>query len=173
MVFKKFVEIGRVVYVANGKQEGKLGAIVNVVDGNRVRFSCALEDSHLITPLQLLIDGPGITRQMINMKDIHLTRFTVKDVLLNQRGKVLNKKWTESDIDGQWTKSTWAQKIAARNKVRTWLHPDEKVNGRELLQRASMNDFDRFKLMKAKQQRNRIIRGVVNGMIKKKKAAKK
>lgn len=36
MVFQKFVELGRVVFIANGKGEGKLGAIVNVVDQNRV-----------------------------------------------------------------------------------------------------------------------------------------
>uniref|UniRef100_A0AC34GE80 KOW domain-containing protein n=1 Tax=Panagrolaimus sp. ES5 TaxID=591445 RepID=A0AC34GE80_9BILA len=36
MIFTKFVEIGRVVYISKGKNEGKLAVIVNVVDGNKV-----------------------------------------------------------------------------------------------------------------------------------------
>ena len=35
-VFKKFVEIGRVAYIAFGPDEGKLAAIVDVIDQNRV-----------------------------------------------------------------------------------------------------------------------------------------
>lgn len=38
MVYKRMVEIGRVVYIAKGDSEGKLAAIVDVVDGNRVSF---------------------------------------------------------------------------------------------------------------------------------------
>ena len=47
--------------------------------------------------------------------------------------------WEDAGIDGQWAQTTWAKKIAAREK------------------RAAMTDFDRFKLMKAKQARNRLI----------------
>lgn len=36
MIYNKFVEIGRIVYIAKGKDEGKLAVIVNIVDGNRV-----------------------------------------------------------------------------------------------------------------------------------------
>lgn len=36
MVYKRMVEIGRVVYVAKGEDDGKLATIVDVVDGNRV-----------------------------------------------------------------------------------------------------------------------------------------
>lgn len=35
-VFKRFVEIGRVVYVSFGPHAGKLVAIVDVIDQNRV-----------------------------------------------------------------------------------------------------------------------------------------
>ncbi|VDO46864.1 unnamed protein product [Brugia timori] len=38
MVYKRMVEIGRVVFVAKGDDDGKLAAIVDVVDGNRVGF---------------------------------------------------------------------------------------------------------------------------------------
>lgn len=36
MVFNRVVQIGRVVFIASGKDQGKLAAIVNVIDGNRV-----------------------------------------------------------------------------------------------------------------------------------------
>ena len=50
MPYKKFVEIGRVAVLNTGKDAGKIAAIVNVIDQNRV-----------------LIDGPtsGVPRQVI------------------------------------------------------------------------------------------------------------
>jgi large subunit ribosomal protein L14e len=52
MPFKKFVEIGRVAYVNSGPEAGKIAAIVNVIDQNRV-----------------LIDGPtsGVRRQVFRV----------------------------------------------------------------------------------------------------------
>jgi ribosomal protein L14E/L6E/L27E len=49
MPFKKFVEIGRVAYINAGPEAGKIAAIVNVIDQNRV-----------------LVDGPtsGVRRQV-------------------------------------------------------------------------------------------------------------
>ena len=49
MPFKRFVEVGRVVFAADGKEKGKIAAIVNVIDQNKV-----------------LIDGPttGVSRQV-------------------------------------------------------------------------------------------------------------
>lgn len=41
-VFKRFVEIGRVAYVAFGPHEGKLVTIVDVIDQNRVRTAACL-----------------------------------------------------------------------------------------------------------------------------------
>lgn len=38
MIFTKFVEIGRVVFISKGKDEGKLAVITNVIDGNKVGF---------------------------------------------------------------------------------------------------------------------------------------
>lgn len=39
MIFNKFVEIGRVVYISNGPNQGKLAVIANVVDGSKVSLS--------------------------------------------------------------------------------------------------------------------------------------
>ncbi len=58
MSFKRYVEIGRVCLIEYGEDAGKLAAIVDVVDINRV-----------------LVDGPttGVSRQAINIKRIRLT----------------------------------------------------------------------------------------------------
>jgi large subunit ribosomal protein L14e len=62
MPYKKFVEIGRVAYINAGPEAGKIAAIVNVIDQNRV-----------------LVDGPtsGVRRQTYAMKQIHLTPIKV------------------------------------------------------------------------------------------------
>ncbi len=54
MPFKKFVEIGRVAYINAGPEAGKIAAIVNVIDQNRV-----------------LVDGPtsGVRRQ-VSLKSV-------------------------------------------------------------------------------------------------------
>merc|ERR1719239_1830018 len=49
------------------------------------------------------------------------------------------KAWEAAEVDKKWSETTWAKKLASREK------------------RAGLTDFDRFKLMKAKQARNRII----------------
>jgi ribosomal protein L14E/L6E/L27E len=36
-IYSKYVEIGRVAFIASGKDEGKLAVVVNVIDGNKVR----------------------------------------------------------------------------------------------------------------------------------------
>merc|ERR1711918_80637 len=120
---QRFVEIGRVAYIAYGKNQGKICVIVDVVDQNRA-----------------LVDGPcsGVDRMQVNFKNLHLTKITMK-IPRSLRGGLLKKKWEENKIQEQWDKTVWAKKIANREK------------------RAQLTDFDRFKLMKAKQARNRLI----------------
>ncbi|MGH0171249.1 UNVERIFIED_CONTAM: hypothetical protein FKN15_002680 [Acipenser sinensis] len=63
MVFKRYVEIGRVAYVSFGPHAGKLVAIIDVIDQNRA-----------------LIDGPcsGVKRQAMPFKCMQLTDFVIK-----------------------------------------------------------------------------------------------
>ncbi|KAK7498891.1 hypothetical protein BaRGS_00009983 [Batillaria attramentaria] len=123
MVFERFVEVGRVAYIAHGPEKGKLCVIVDVIDQNRA-----------------LIDGPcsGVLRKDINFKALHLTQFTVK-IGPSARSGSVRKAWEKEDISKKWAESTWAKKIAARER------------------RAQLTDYERFKLMKAKQARNRLI----------------
>ena len=63
MVYRKFVQAGRVAYINYGKDFGKLVVIVDIADINRV-----------------LIDGPtsGIPRTLYPLKRLTLTTLKVK-----------------------------------------------------------------------------------------------
>ena len=60
------------------------------------------------------------------------------------RSRVVSKAWKSEDISGKWAASSWAKRMEATKK------------------RSSLNDFDRFKLMKAKSARNKILTKAVN-----------
>merc|ERR1712187_543081 len=116
MPFKKFVEIGRVAVLQDGPCKGKIAAIVDVIDQNRV-----------------LIDGPcsEVPRQEYPIKNLHLTALKAK-FPFSARSRVVSKAWKSEDISGKWAASSWAKRMEAAKK------------------RGALNDFDRFKLMKAK-----------------------
>ncbi|VBB31009.1 unnamed protein product, partial [Acanthocheilonema viteae] len=98
MVYKKVVEIGRVVFVAKGDGGGKLATIVDVVDGNRA-----------------LIDGPttGVRRSVRNFKDLHLTKFHIP-LRHGMRTKNVKKAFDEAKISEKWAETLWAQKLAKK-----------------------------------------------------------
>mmetsp|Transcript_13126 Transcript_13126/g.21150 ORF Transcript_13126/g.21150 Transcript_13126/m.21150 type:complete len:135 (+) Transcript_13126:149-553(+) len=125
MVFKRYVEVGRVVLINYGPDAGKLATIIDIVDQNKC-----------------LVDGPlevtGVPRQVIPYSRIALTDLTVK-IQRNARQKTLKKAWEEADAMAKWESSSWAKKLAAKKK------------------RASLSDFDRFKVMVAKKQKAEII----------------
>merc|ERR1712212_1083101 len=123
MPFSRYVEIGRVAYVAHGDDKGKLVVICDVMDQNRA-----------------LVDGPcsGVGRKDMNFKAMHLTPFTVK-IGHSARSGTVRKAWEAAEVTKKWAETTWAKKIASRER------------------RAELTDFERFKLMKAKQARNRLI----------------
>ncbi|KAJ8303555.1 hypothetical protein KUTeg_019951 [Tegillarca granosa] len=106
----RFVEIGRVAFIAYGPDKGKLCTIVDVIDQNRA-----------------LIDGPcsGVSRKSMNFKTLHLTKLKLT-LPRSVRSGILKKAWEKNNITQQW-------------------------------EQATLTDFDRFKLMKAKQARNRLI----------------
>jgi large subunit ribosomal protein L14e len=125
MVFKRYVEVGRVVLINFGPETGKLATIIDIVDSNKC-----------------LIDGPmeitGVSRQVISFTRIALTDLTVK-IQRNARQTTLKKAWAEADTLNKWESSSWAKKLSSKKK------------------RASLSDFDRFKVMIARKQKNEII----------------
>nr|ALS04622.1 60S ribosomal protein L14 [Pseudodiaptomus poplesia]ALS04891.1 60S ribosomal protein L14 [Pseudodiaptomus poplesia] len=100
MPFKKFVEIGRVAYLADGPEAGKIAAIVNVIDQNRV-----------------LIDGPtsGVIRQAYPMKQIHLTPIRVK-FPFNAPTKIVRKELEANKVNEQWSASTWSKRLEMKKR---------------------------------------------------------
>merc|ERR1712154_727424 len=136
MPFHRFIEVGRVAVLADGADKGKIAAIVDVIDQNRV-----------------LLDGPcsGVIRQAYRIKNLHLTPLVTK-FPFSARTKVVRTAWKNDDITKKWEESSWAKRMAMKAK------------------RKGLTDFDRFKLMKAKSARNKILAKAVS--IKNKKLTK-
>ena len=99
------------------------------------------------------MDGPctGVTRKAYRIKNLHLTPLVTK-FPFSARSKVVREAWVKDDISKKWEESAWAKRMAMKAK------------------RKGLTDFDRFKLMKAKTARNKILAKAVS--IKKKKLTK-
>jgi large subunit ribosomal protein L14e len=94
--------------------------------------------------VQALIDGPavitGVTRQVINFKDIALTDLLADGtvdgkrvkVARNARQKSLSSAWKALKIQEKWNATSWAKGIAAKAA------------------KASLSDLGRFKAKVAK-----------------------
>merc|ERR1712019_306443 len=83
----------------------------------------------------VIIDSPTKdSRQKINMNNIQLTKFKL-DFLYGAKTSTVKKAWEAADISAKWAETPWAKKIVKK----------------------SLRDFDRFKVMKLKQQRRHII----------------
>uniref|UniRef100_A0A669PBR3 Ribosomal protein L14 n=1 Tax=Phasianus colchicus TaxID=9054 RepID=A0A669PBR3_PHACC len=65
------------------------------------------------------------------------------------RQKCVRRAWEKENINEKWAATRWAKKIEAREK------------------KAKMTDFDRYKVMKAKKMRNRIIKHEIKKLQKK------
>uniref|UniRef100_A0A2K5V1G7 Large ribosomal subunit protein eL14 n=1 Tax=Macaca fascicularis TaxID=9541 RepID=A0A2K5V1G7_MACFA len=89
MVFRRFVEAGRVAYVSFGPHAGKLVVIVDVTDQNRA-----------------LVDGPctQVRRQAMPFKCMQLTDF------------ILKFPHSKADINTKWAATRWAKQIEARER---------------------------------------------------------
>merc|ERR1712119_114217 len=123
MVYEKFIEVGAVVYITLGHHKGKIAAIANVIDANR-----------------LLVDGPcsDVPRCVVNLKQVQLTKFKIK-IPFGYRTGGIKKVWEKEGVTAQWAETKWAKRIEAKSR------------------KAALSDFDRFKLMKLKQKRAKII----------------
>jgi large subunit ribosomal protein L14e len=55
----------------------------------------------------------------------------------------VSKKWAAADIDAKWAATSWAKKIAAKNR------------------RAALTDFERFQVLVLKKQRRYAVKKAV------------
>jgi len=134
MVYKRFVEIGRVCVINYGPDSGKLCVLNDVIDQNRA-----------------FVDGPasitGVFRQAIPFRRLALTDIKVK-IPRNARPGTLVKIFEKEGVLAKWQQTSWFKK------------QDRKVK------RASLGDFDRFKVMLARKTRSRIVNAEVKKLAK-------
>jgi len=130
----------------------EIGRVVLIDEGKFAGKVAAIVE--VIDGNRALVDGPcsEVARHSVNFRNMQLTKW-VLPIRHGARTATVKKAWEAAKLSGTWANSAWAKKI----KLRTV--------------RATLTDFDRFKLMKAKQMRNRIVRSEFNKLKKKSNAA--
>uniref|UniRef100_A0A915EMP1 Ribosomal protein n=1 Tax=Ditylenchus dipsaci TaxID=166011 RepID=A0A915EMP1_9BILA len=73
------------------------------------------------------------------LQDLQLTKFKLP-LRVGQQTKIVQKSYDDAGINAKWNESQWAKKISKRQI------------------RSSLSDFERFKVFRAKQLLNRIVR---------------
>ncbi|XP_018012036.1 60S ribosomal protein L14 [Hyalella azteca] len=120
-LFTKYVELGRVVDITRGKCKGHQGVIVNIIDCNR-----------------LLVDGPGMVRQEIKLKDARLTKFKLK-IKLEMPAKTLKKLWEKAHIDFRFKRLPYVKRAAKFER------------------RSKITDYNAFKVAEASRRCSNIV----------------
>ncbi|XP_011167596.1 60S ribosomal protein L14 [Solenopsis invicta] len=107
----------------------------------------------IIDQNRVLVDGPstGVPRCEMRLNELHLTKFRLRFPFSGST-RVVRKAWDTANINELWKQTMWARKVEAKKK------------------RAQLSDFDRFKLRKARQIRNKLR---TNAFFRLKKKAKK
>ena len=95
------VEIGRVVLVTRGPDTGKICAIVDVVDQNRV-----------------LVDGPssGVKRQALSFTEIALTKFRIQ-IPHGTGSRFVKKVWDGDEVEKKFSETRKAKQLEAAKRV--------------------------------------------------------
>ena len=139
----KLVEVGRVVQIRSGPYEGKLAAIVEIIDNKRVslcHWGMDLAANTKLMTLQALVDGPSgkegreVPRQAIPLDIVTLTPFVIEKLPRSAGTGPVRKLWEKAEIDQKWESSSWAKKREQQDR------------------RKNLTDFERFKVMRLKKQ---------------------
>ncbi|TYI10022.1 hypothetical protein ES332_A09G111900v1, partial [Gossypium tomentosum] len=85
-----------------------------------------------------LVDAPDMVRGQMNFKRLTLTDITI-DIPRVPKNKWVDRSYGE-DVKNKWESSSWGRKLIVQKR------------------RASLNDFDRFKLTLAKIKRSGVIK---------------
>ncbi|GAB2294390.1 60S ribosomal protein L14B [Dionaea muscipula] len=85
-----------------------------------------------------LVDAPDMVRSQINFKRLSLTDFKI-DIHRIPKKKKLIEALEAADVKNKWENSSWGRKLIVQKR------------------RASLNDFDRFKIMLTKIKRAGLI----------------
>ncbi|KAF2173120.1 hypothetical protein M409DRAFT_62720 [Zasmidium cellare ATCC 36951] len=113
------VEVGRVAFFSKGPFQGRVAAIVQIIDHKRV-----------------LVEGPSdkpelaVPRQAAPLSALSLTGIVIENLPRAVGSGALKKKWAAAEVDSKWTQSSYAKKL-------------EKASRRK-----NLSDFERFKVMR-------------------------
>lgn len=90
---------------------------------------------------RVIVDGPstGVARQQLPLKRASLTEF-VLPIKRNQTGKNIAAAYASEKIDEKWAQTSTGKTLASR------------------LRKASLTDFERFKLMVTQKKKSLLIR---------------
>jgi large subunit ribosomal protein L14e len=115
-----------------------------------------------VITFQALLDGPctGVPRQARRFTELHLTGLVTK-VTRGCTERSLRVAWEADMITEKWLATSWSRRIEKREKVNIWYilcFLFSITLNLTLLQRANLTDLERFKVAKAKQARNKMIR---------------
>lgn len=116
----------------------EVGRVALINSGPDEGKLCVIVD--VVDQNRALIDGPctNVCRKALNFKYLSLTDFTVK-IRPSAKSGPVREAFQKGEIQEKWEQTSWAKRLAAKKK------------------RATLNDFDRFKLKLAKQKKNEII----------------
>lgn len=95
MVFRKYVEIGRVVFINFGPLAGKLAVVVDILNTSK-----------------LLVSGPttGVRRQEISLNRVSLTDLVV-EVARGVKEAQLKQAIESFGLEKKWGETSWARRI--------------------------------------------------------------
>ncbi len=121
----------------------EIGRVAVIQDGPSKGKIAAIVN--VIDQTRVLVDGPcsGVPRQACRIKNLHLTPLATK-FPFDASTRVVRKAWTEDKVSEKWAESSWAKRMERKAK------------------RGALNDFDRFKLSKAKSARNKALTKAFN-----------
>ncbi|KAL1837334.1 hypothetical protein VTJ49DRAFT_3977 [Mycothermus thermophilus] len=103
---------------------GSLAAIVEIIDHKRVLVDGPSSDPKLATP-----------RGIAHLSHALLTSIVIPKLPRGSRTPTVKKAWEAAGVDAKWAETNWAKKQLIQER------------------RASLTDFDRFKVMRLKKQR--------------------
>ena len=127
MGYNKFVQVGRVARINYGPQEGKLATIVDIVSDKRV-----------------LVDGEGISRQVIPVARLQLTKQVLK-VGRGARTGAVRKLISKEQVAKKFAESTLGKHYTSQEK------------------RQNLTDFERFKVLVLRRRLSKLLRSKKGG----------
>ena len=112
------------------------GRLCRISYGSDVNKMCTIVD--IVDEKRVVVDGPkgvtGVMRQPIPLKWLNLTDFKC-ELKRGAKEKALKQAMTAEGVMEKWNKSAWGQKLAIKAK------------------KATLTDFERFRLMLAKKKK--------------------